>query len=97
MADFRDESDDGGADGIVSWESDGEQPAAAEVAEGRGGGGWTLENGGEREDRGGRGSERDDTRLGGGGRGTIVGGEFGEDSLGGRPRHVCEWEVRNTI
>ncbi|THV46073.1 hypothetical protein BGAL_0419g00060 [Botrytis galanthina] len=97
MADFRYESDDGSADGIVSWEIDGEQPAAAEVAEGRGRGGWTLEDGGEREDRGRGGSESDDPRLGGGGRGAIVGGEFGEDSLGGRPRHVCEWELRNAI
>ncbi|TGO21433.1 hypothetical protein BPAE_0220g00080 [Botrytis paeoniae] len=97
MADFRYESDDRRADGVVSWESDGEKPAAAEVAEGRGRRGWTLENGGEGEDRGGGGSERDDTRLSGRGRGAVVGGEFGEDSLGGRPRHVCEWDVEDGI
>ncbi|TEY79836.1 hypothetical protein BOTCAL_0041g00070 [Botryotinia calthae] len=83
MADFRDEADGGSADGVVSGERDGEEPATAEVAKGRGRGGWTLENGGEGEDGGRRGGERDDTCLAGGGRGMVVGGEFGEDSLGG--------------
>ncbi|TGO91890.1 hypothetical protein BPOR_0016g00370 [Botrytis porri] len=83
MTDFGYESDDGSADGIVSGESDGEEPAAAEVAKGRRRGRWTLEDGGEGEDGGGRGGERDDAGLGGGGRGAVVGGEFGEDSFGG--------------
>lgn len=83
MADFRHESDDGSADGVVGGERDGEEPATAEVAEGGRGGGWTLQDGGEGEDGGRRGGQCYDTRLAGRGRGVVVGGEFGEDSLGG--------------